>query len=330
MKNIEAANKPRTEQVENLDQFKEYWDFVENELLPMHEQLVTSVSKAVNKLNELVLSGALTNNELNSVRQSLGSDFDQSFAILTNQVYSEAKYGPVVAILGGMLKHSLSNFSATIFCTLDLIALDLKEKKSLKRLTGITDANEKFRNNERYKKDYLLKFPEQFVHDSQNSEDKLNEDGTRGYNSLDQGIKRDFGSVGYFLPDQLTKNTKLTVDIPQNILNEFLPYERIVYEIIKELMRNSIYALNGKAGQIKVSISKNEEAFILTVSDTGPGMFPEMSGKIFTKGATTREKGTGLGLYYIKEAVEKIIDGKINLESKLGYGTTVTIELPYK
>ena len=43
--------------------------------------------------------------------------------------------------------------------------------------------------------------------------------------------------------------------------------------------------------------------------------------------ATDDGAGSGLGLYIVKEAIEKL-NGKINIESELGKGTTVTLQSP--
>jgi signal transduction histidine kinase len=66
----------------------------------------------------------------------------------------------------------------------------------------------------------------------------------------------------------------------------------------------------------------------IIISDNGEGIDEEQQPKIFSMfyRGTTRSTGSGLGLYLVKETVEKL-GGSITLSSKLGHGTTFTVVL---
>ena len=65
----------------------------------------------------------------------------------------------------------------------------------------------------------------------------------------------------------------------------------------------------------------------VTVTDTGAGIPQEVVGKIFDPLFTTKAKGIGLGLAVTRSVIENH-KGSIGVSSKMGRGTTFTIELP--
>jgi signal transduction histidine kinase len=105
------------------------------------------------------------------------------------------------------------------------------------------------------------------------------------------------------------------------------------------LFRNSLDFLSS-GGEIAVSLSNQEKVRLgpkskpqqcvrLEISDNGPGIEKEQQSRIFEPFFTTRIKGTGLGLPLVHRVIEEH-GGNIALHSKIGEGTTFTINLPIK
>ena len=91
---------------------------------------------------------------------------------------------------------------------------------------------------------------------------------------------------------------------------------------------NALQAMqHGGTLTIALRWHESEEVALISFTDTGTGMTPEVSGKIFTPFFTTKRKGTGLGLYAVKEIVQRQ-GGTVHVESAVGEGTVVTIRLP--
>ncbi len=98
---------------------------------------------------------------------------------------------------------------------------------------------------------------------------------------------------------------------------------------IENIVRNAVQALPRHGGRVDVEATCTNDELVITVRDTGCGIAPEDLPRVFdpffTKGKG--ERGTGLGLFIARQVVEDH-DGRIEMESHLGQGTTVRIHLP--
>lgn len=105
----------------------------------------------------------------------------------------------------------------------------------------------------------------------------------------------------------------------------------LIKEVIINLVENAIkYTPAG--GKIEVISNESAESIHVLVKDTGEGIKAEDLEKVwgkFTRGSDQdmRTKGTGLGLYLVKYFIE-LHGGKVNMDSKVGVGTTVSFSLP--
>jgi two-component system cell cycle sensor histidine kinase/response regulator CckA len=84
-----------------------------------------------------------------------------------------------------------------------------------------------------------------------------------------------------------------------------------------------------EARALGCSDARADGAALIEVSDTGPGVPPELATKIFEPFFTTKPvgEGTGMGLATVYGIVEQA-DGHLTLESKPGHGATFRIFLP--
>lgn len=101
--------------------------------------------------------------------------------------------------------------------------------------------------------------------------------------------------------------------------------KNMLFEVISNLLINAIKFT--KQGSIIISITTKEGYAIVSIRDTGKGISPEISTKLFEK-FTSSENGTGLGLFIVKNIVE-LHGGKIWFEkNEDGIGTTFSFSLP--
>lgn len=108
--------------------------------------------------------------------------------------------------------------------------------------------------------------------------------------------------------------------------------EDLMQHLWLNLINNAI-KFTPEGGTIEVSLTEKDNKIVATISDTGIGMSEEMVQRIFDKyyqGSTGNSKGgLGLGLSIVYRIIV-LCKGKIKVDSKLGEGTTFTVELKNK
>ena len=98
--------------------------------------------------------------------------------------------------------------------------------------------------------------------------------------------------------------------------------------LFTNLLTNAVDACSeARSCIVAISEKKLSSQVIVSVTDNGEGIPPEMQSKIFTPNFTTKTSGTGLGLAMCKSIVEQA-GGSIWFETKVGEGTTFFVQLP--
>lgn len=116
--------------------------------------------------------------------------------------------------------------------------------------------------------------------------------------------------------DMFAKSPDLDFELDVHGLEERLPRktEQHIYLILKELFSN---ALNrGKASQFSIQLLKTQNQLTVIVEDNGIGFDPKAAGE-----------SAGLGLQSIENRVQ-YMHGTLIIDSAIGRGTIVTIEIP--
>jgi signal transduction histidine kinase len=82
-----------------------------------------------------------------------------------------------------------------------------------------------------------------------------------------------------------------------------------------------------EGGLLGLTVARDGDTARLAIRDTGPGIPPEIVGRIYAMHFTTKSGGTGIGLYVARSVVLAHL-GTISIETAPGAGTTVHITLP--
>lgn len=97
--------------------------------------------------------------------------------------------------------------------------------------------------------------------------------------------------------------------------------------IIENLVVNSIQA-SPVGGAVQLSVGKKDSTLQVVIADTGHGIREEDMSRVFESGFTTKpSKGTGLGLFVVKQLTEQY-GGAVEIRSKEGAGTKFYLNFP--
>jgi signal transduction histidine kinase len=114
--------------------------------------------------------------------------------------------------------------------------------------------------------------------------------------------------------------------------NPDLPPVTLIRDQIKQVILNlciNAIEIMPKGGQltIRTSYAPDTDEILIKVSDTGPGILPEVHNQIFEPFFTTKDGGTGLGLAVSYEIAQNH-GGNIEAQNNPGPGSTFTLSLP--
>jgi signal transduction histidine kinase len=136
---------------------------------------------------------------------------------------------------------------------------------------------------------------------------------------------------------------KGNVQISVALSNELHPIQgdpHQLRQLFTNLLTNAFEALGG-AGGIHIAgtplatddpvpgVDSAGPMIQVTVSDTGPGVPPEVVDRIFSPFFTTKPQGSGLGLAIVRKIIDAH-DGRIDIGARQGGGTTFRVTLPVK
>lgn len=131
----------------------------------------------------------------------------------------------------------------------------------------------------------------------------------------------------------MSSQSKKQVELTYSIINEkkIISDRTRINIVLNNLISNAIRYQNPDSDSpfVKVHIDMGEKDTSIEVVDNGIGISKENQDKIFGMFYRISENsvGSGLGLYLVKEVIEKL-DGQIDVESSIGVGSKFKIKIP--
>ena len=135
-------------------------------------------------------------------------------------------------------------------------------------------------------------------------------------------------ALGILRFDADVKARRVSLDVAKRPLA--LLHRGKIAQVIVNLVRNAVQA-SPAGGEVRVAVDElardGKREAIVTVSDRGQGMAPDVLARIGEPFFTTKDRGSGLGLGITRRIVQEH-GGTIDVRSSAGEGTEVTVRLP--
>lgn len=133
-------------------------------------------------------------------------------------------------------------------------------------------------------------------------------------------------------PKSLSRNVSLNF-IRKYEANLIIANQLRIYQVFINLISNSLDAFEKVSDERKKYINiiidrDHDHNLIIKVYDNGCGIKKENLSKIFENSFSTKDKGTGIGLYNTRRIIENHLDGKIKVQSELNKLTVFTVTIP--
>jgi signal transduction histidine kinase len=132
----------------------------------------------------------------------------------------------------------------------------------------------------------------------------------------------------------LNTNVELRIDVSEDIgdIGDIASDGKRLRQILLNLLGNAVKFTEAGHVRVQVVLEAGGNGFVISVSDTGPGIPAGAIETIFDEfqqvpGTAPKHKGTGLGLS-ITKSLTQLLGGSIEVESEWGKGTTFVVHLP--
>jgi signal transduction histidine kinase/ligand-binding sensor domain-containing protein len=131
-----------------------------------------------------------------------------------------------------------------------------------------------------------------------------------------------------FFPGMEAMNFEMELGEDATVISDRKRLKIILNNLISNTVKYSDH--RKEICQVKMTLEKGKDVWKLKIHDNGIGIAKQYLSRVFEMfyRATDRSQGSGLGLYIVKETVERLY-GEVYVDSELGQWTKFTIAIPY-
>lgn len=142
-------------------------------------------------------------------------------------------------------------------------------------------------------------------------------------------IKKTIESLLDLMKSEIGKNNvEIELNVEDNYINGI---QMELSQVLMNLITNSIQAYNErdiKDRKITISSYKKDNEVFLEIGDNACGIDDDNLEKLFDPYFTTKENGTGIGLYMVKLVVKNSFKGDLKVENRIGHGLKFIMSFP--
>lgn len=300
----------------------------------LHEEQVNHDYQRLQQEHAALLKSELRYRKLSEELEERVQQQVETLKIAERQLYQAEKLASVGQLAAGVA-HEINNPIGFIRSNLSSASAYVRQIAQLRQAVGSGDAA----LAAAWKKadmDFVLEDFAALLEESVAGADRVARIVTdlKGFSNIDHGeeesidLNESIRTVCNVAGNRISQHAELVLELGE------LPALRCrpghINDILLALLLNALQAV-GEHGVIRVATALAGADIRIDISDNGCGIAPENLSRIFDPFFTTRDvgAGTGLGLTVCRDIV-KAHDGRIEVASTLGAGTTFTIYLPVK
>lgn len=116
------------------------------------------------------------------------------------------------------------------------------------------------------------------------------------------------------------------LDLPALPLRLRAPRSRFLRALL-DVVRNALHSVTPPP-PVRITARRDDREVRIMVDDGGPGIPPELRTRVFDDGFTTRPGGSGFGLAFLRQVVERELRGRVSCEDGDLGGARFTISIP--